>query len=435
MSQDGGKQQNTAYGVFVQACWAQHKRQYPDELIHKEIEEFNKQCSVWWYNLSEQERERFQEMADRSNATQALNTSYTHINNTNALHSNNIVQNAVSSTTAGGIPSFGSSFNYSEYGLQGGQVVNAVVDNTGTVLNYSTNAAPQQMMQQRTVMATAGVQGNRAGQQPAAAANAGKPTGKPMKDPNAPKKPLSAYFLFSQEERLKVKAEFPDYSITEVAKELGRRWATIDPAIKQGYEQRYQESRRQYEQAMQAYKPQKKKKDPNAPKQPLSAYFIFSSEERLKVKAEHPSFSICEVAKELGRRWADMAPEVKQRYQQMAEEGRQKYDQDMAAYRQGNYQAPSGGAAAGGATSTSAAGGTQATQSSPQTTTSAPSNTSVAAPAASAAGTAGATATANAGAGAPAAAGAAAGGQPAVTQAGGTTANYITSNDYSSLLQ
>ncbi len=89
---------------------------------------------------------------------------------------------------------------------------------------------------------------------------------------------------------------------------------------------------------MQAYKPQKKKKDPNAPKQPLSAYFIFSSEERNKVKEQHPNFSICEVAKELGRRWADMAPEVKQKYQQMAEEGRQKYDQDMAAYRQGNYQ-------------------------------------------------------------------------------------------------
>ena len=53
-------------------------------------------------------------------------------------------------------------------------------------------------------------------------------------------KPLSAYFMFSQEERLKVKAEFPDYSITEVAKELGRRWATIDPAVKQSYDERYQ---------------------------------------------------------------------------------------------------------------------------------------------------------------------------------------------------
>merc|ERR1712037_1048742 len=226
--------------------------------------------------------------------------------------------------------------------------------------------------------------------------------GKPMKDPNAPKKPLSAYFLFSQEERLKVKAEFPDYSITEVAKELGRRWATIDPTVKQSYEQRYQDSRRLYEQAMQAYKPQKKKKDPSAPKQPLSAYFIFSSEERLKVKGEHPSHSICEVAKELGRRWADMAPEVKQRYQQMAEEGRQKYDQDMAAYRQGNYAAP-GGTAATTATTTAAAASSSpvvaaTSQASPPTTSAGAS-------------------------------------QPAASQAQGSSSYSGIGNDYTSLLQ
>merc|ERR1711863_175101 len=132
--------------------------------------------------------------------------------------------------------------------------------------------------------------------------------------------------------------------------------ATIDPAIKQSYEQRYQESRRQYEQALQAYKPQKKKKDPNAPKQPLSAYFLFSQEERLKVKGEHPAYSICEFAKELGKRWADMAPEVKQRYQQMAEEGRQKYDQEMAAYRQGNYSNPNAAATSTTPASTATSG-------------------------------------------------------------------------------
>ena len=246
---------------------------------------------------------------------------------------------------SGGIPSFGSSFTYSDYGgIQGsGQVVNAVVDNTGTVINYSTNAAQGQgMIQQRTVMA----QVQRGGQQ-------ATPTGKPMKDPNAPKKPLSAYFLFSQEERLKVKGEYPDYSITEVAKELGRRWATLDPGLKQNYEHRYQDSRKQYESALNAYKPQKKKKDPNAPKQPLSAYFLFSQEERLKVKGENPSYSICEVAKELGRRWAEMAPEVKQRYQQMAEEGRQKYDQDMASYRQAGFAAVQSGNVDGSQTTTS----------------------------------------------------------------------------------
>ena len=33
----------TAYGVFVQACWAQHKRLLPDDQIRQEIENFNKQ--------------------------------------------------------------------------------------------------------------------------------------------------------------------------------------------------------------------------------------------------------------------------------------------------------------------------------------------------------------------------------------------------------
>merc|ERR1712141_357855 len=99
------------------------------------------------------------------------------------IHSNtSLVQNAVSSTSAGGIPSFGSSFNYSDYGIQGtagGQVVNAVVDQSGTVLNYSTNTAP--MMQQRTVM---GQVQQRAGQP----MGVQQKSGKPVKDPNAPKK-------------------------------------------------------------------------------------------------------------------------------------------------------------------------------------------------------------------------------------------------------
>ena len=73
MTEAAGAQKNTAYGVFVQACWAQHKRQYPDELIHKEIYSFNKQCSEWWFSLSEQERIKFQEIADKIRNTSEKN--------------------------------------------------------------------------------------------------------------------------------------------------------------------------------------------------------------------------------------------------------------------------------------------------------------------------------------------------------------------------
>jgi ABC-type transporter MlaC component len=265
-----------------------------------------------------------------------LSTTYTQVSNqSNAT----VVQNASSGAN------YGTTFTYTtDYsgGQAAGQVVNAVVDSSGTIINYSTNAVQGQgIIQQRVI---GGGQIQRGIQQ------MGKPAPKPMKDPNAPKKPLSAYFLYSQEERLKVKAEFPDFSITEIAKELGRRWASLDPGLKQSYEDRYHDSRKEYESALTAYKPQKKKKDPNAPKQPLSAYFLFSQEERDKVKLENPSYSICEVAKELGKRWAEMAPEVKQRYQQMAEDARQKYDQEMASYRQAGF---SQGGAEGSAASQS----------------------------------------------------------------------------------
>merc|ERR1712157_390594 len=128
--------------------------------------------------------------------------------------------------------------------------------------------------------------------------------------------------------------------------ELGRRWADMPPDVKQHYQQKAEEGRQKYDQDMAVYRQDsddpngKPKRDPNLPKQPLSAYFLFSQEERLKVKAEHPSYSICEIAKELGRRWADMPPDVKQHYQQKAEEGRQKYDQDMAVYSQANPRPP-----------------------------------------------------------------------------------------------
>lgn len=305
MSQEGGgKQQNTAYGVFVQACWAQHKRQYPDELIHKEIEEFNKQCSVWWYNLSEQERDRFQEMANRSNQTdslQVLGTNNKPQNNTNTTHTRNVV-------------------------VQQGRTINS---------NYIQNVNSQ---------------GNR-GQMGGVQINgSGKPA-KPIKDPNAPKKPLSAYFLFTNDERAKIKEAYPEMGITEIAKETGRRWANIGKEDREEYERRYQESRNEYDQAMATYnqnnhsnsnvytnKPQKKAKDPNAPKQPLSAYFLYQNEERDKIKQANPNFTICEVAKELGKRWGDMSQEDKQQYTDKAGQERQRYDQDMATYRGGGME-------------------------------------------------------------------------------------------------
>ncbi|ODM89568.1 High mobility group protein DSP1 [Orchesella cincta] len=44
------------------------------------------------------------------------------------------------------------------------------------------------------------------------------------KDPNAPKRGLSAFFWFSHDERAKVKGANPGFGVADVAKVLGRMW-------------------------------------------------------------------------------------------------------------------------------------------------------------------------------------------------------------------
>ncbi|CAD7678998.1 unnamed protein product [Nyctereutes procyonoides] len=65
----------------------------------------------------------------------------------------------------------------------------------------------------------------------------------------------------------------------------------------------------------------KKLKDPNAPKRPPSAFFLFCSEYRPKIKGEHPDLPIGDVAKKLGEMWKKAA------------KLKEKYEKDIAAYR------------------------------------------------------------------------------------------------------
>lgn len=57
-----------------------------------------------------------------------------------------------------------------------------------------------------------------------------------------------------------------------------------------------------------------------------SAFFWFSNDERGKVKAQNPEYGVGDIAKELGRRWADADPEVKGKYEQLADKDKARYE-------------------------------------------------------------------------------------------------------------
>jgi len=85
---------------------------------------------------------------------------------------------------------------------------------------------------------------------------------KRVKDPNAPKRALSAFFWFCNDERPKVKETMQDSTVGEVAKELGRRWNECTDEQKSKYEALAAKDKARYEKEINAYKNKKPKAAP-----------------------------------------------------------------------------------------------------------------------------------------------------------------------------
>lgn len=77
---------------------------------------------------------------------------------------------------------------------------------------------------------------------------------KKERDPNKPKRALSAFFYYAKDERGAVRASNPDFSVGEVAKELGRQWNELTEEMKSPYEKSAEEDRARYDRDMKIYR-------------------------------------------------------------------------------------------------------------------------------------------------------------------------------------
>ncbi|KAL8487083.1 hypothetical protein ACS0TY_023213 [Phlomoides rotata] len=74
-------------------------------------------------------------------------------------------------------------------------------------------------------------------------------------------------------------------------------------------------------------------KDPNKPKRPPSAFFVFMEDFRKQYKEKHPNNkSVATVGKAGGDRWKSLTAEEKAPYQAKAEKRKEEYERNMEAY-------------------------------------------------------------------------------------------------------
>lgn len=185
-----------------------------------------------------------------------------------------------------------------------------------------------------------------------------------MKDPHAPKKPLSGYMMFCNDKRQDLKNDKPELSMTDCAKHLGAMWKALDEEQKKEYKIQAAAEKEKYTELHDEYKKtdnfknfEKKDKtaklvrkyalalgfkpkrgsvtfpsDKNSPKKPLSAYMRFSRDKRQEYASE--GLSLTELSKKCGAEWKNITDEQKAEYQQAVKDDQEAHQDRLTVYKQ-----------------------------------------------------------------------------------------------------
>jgi high mobility group protein B2 len=161
------------------------------------------------------------------------------------------------------------------------------------------------------------------------------------KDPNKPKRNMSAFFLYSNANRARVKEENSGIKFGRIAQILSEEFKAISTDERAEWDVAARKDKERYEREMEDYEPpsdldegpsKRKKKDPNAPKRNMSAYFIYSNATRSDVREANPEAKFGDIARIISANWKQLGEKDKKKYDALAVEDKERYQRQMAEY-------------------------------------------------------------------------------------------------------
>jgi len=155
---------------------------------------------------------------------------------------------------------------------------------------------------------------------------------------------MSAFFLYSQGNRTRVKEENPEASFGEIARILARQFKELPEKEARKWGKKAEEDKMRYQEEMKHYVPaedptggtgkkKKSKKDPNAPKRNMSAYFLYSIAARPVVKEENPDASFGDIARIISAKFKELTPEERAGWDEKAAADKVRYNREMGTYK------------------------------------------------------------------------------------------------------
>lgn len=142
---------------------------------------------------------------------------------------------------------------------------------------------------------------------------------KKTRDPTKPKRPLSPYMLFANEQRAVFRSKFPNESLMEVSKRIAAAWRALEDRA--SYEADAATLKEAYQKAMEAWRA----KQPPKIKRPRSAYALYVQAKRPEFAAKFPDKSSTELMKEMGLAWRGASEDEKNSFREKAAADKQRF--------------------------------------------------------------------------------------------------------------
>lgn len=171
-------------------------------------------------------------------------------------------------------------------------------------------------------------------------ARKGRHTAVLRKAPNAPKRFKSSYICFFMAKQPEIKKELGDEAtVSNISKRSAEMWKNLSTEERQHWDevaakdkQRFMIEKSQYTGPWQV--PWKRaKKDPSAPKRPMSAFLYFSQGRRSQIKADNPDMRNTQVSRILGEMWRNLSDEERKPHVEKERKEREKYKIAIAEWK------------------------------------------------------------------------------------------------------
>jgi len=158
---------------------------------------------------------------------------------------------------------------------------------------------------------------------------------KKQKDPNAPKRNLTSFMMFSNAERATIKEKNPSATFGEIAKLVGLEFKALDEKDKKMWATKAKIDKDRYMEQIEAYnkenniEPTAAASKAKGPKKSLSSYNYFFRAKREEIVKNNPGAAFGEISKMVGRQFQQLTEQEKKKYEDLADRDKERYNKEM----------------------------------------------------------------------------------------------------------